>query len=97
MGKGSKLNVENYRPIGLIDLFFKLTESLIRKKILEFFDVNELTSLSQSGFKPGWFKLSQLFMANNALVDCFNVRVCIDGVYKDLSKAFDSISHKIYN
>ena len=50
-GKGSNLNVENYRPISLTNVFCKQVESLIRNKILEFLYANELISPSQSGFK----------------------------------------------
>ena len=37
--------------------------------------------------------LSQLLFASNALVKCVDDRACVDSVYTDLSKAFDSISH----
>jgi Reverse transcriptase (RNA-dependent DNA polymerase) len=38
--------------------------------------------------------MSQLLLAKSKLVDAFNVRACTDAVFTDLSKAFDSISHK---
>ena len=46
-GKGSKLNVENYRPISLTNVFSKLMETLIRTKIVKFLDANNLISPSQ--------------------------------------------------
>jgi hypothetical protein len=93
-GKGSKLSAENYRPISLTNIFCKLMESLIRKKVLDFLDENSLISPSQSGFRPSRSTLSQLLLAKSSLVDCINDRACIDGIFTDLSKAFDSISHK---
>ena len=59
-GKGSKLNVENYRPISFINVFCKLMETLICTKIVKFLDANNLISLSQSGFRHGRSTLSQL-------------------------------------
>ena len=37
--------------------------------------------------------LSQLVLAKSNLVDCSNIRACINTIYTDLSKAFDSISY----
>ena len=48
-GKGSKLLVENYRPISLTSIFSMVMESLIRKKIVDFFDANNLFAQSQWG------------------------------------------------
>jgi exonuclease III len=93
-GKGSKLDVTNYRPISLTNVFCKLMEKLVRKRIVKYLDTNELISVSQSGFRSGRSTLSQLLLSHFKLIDGVNNRSCIDGVYTDLSKAFDSISHK---
>ena len=74
--------------------FCKLLESLIRKKKMEFLDSNTLLSQSQFGFRQGRSTLSQLFLSKFRLVECINNRACVDCVFTDLSKAFDSISHK---
>ena len=68
-------------------------ETLIRAKIVKFLDANNLISPYQSGFRYGQSTLSQLLLASNALVKCADDRACVDSVYTDLSKAFDSISH----
>ena len=92
-GKGSKLDVSNYRPISLTNVFCKLMEKLVHKSIVEHLETNNLISASQSGFRSGRFTLSQLLLSQCKLVDGFNNRSSIDGVYSDLRKAFDSISH----
>ena len=92
-GKGSKLQVDNYRPISLSNVYCKLMESLISNKIVDYLNSNNLISQSQWGFRPGRSTMSQLVLAKSKLVDCFNDRACTDAVYTDLSKAFDSISH----
>ena len=45
-GKGSKLNVENFRPIHLTNIFCKLMETLICTEIVKFLDANNLISIS---------------------------------------------------
>ena len=94
-GTGSKLDVSNYRPISLTNVFCKLMEKLVRKSIVEHLEANNLISASQSDFRSGRSTLPQLLQSQCKLVDGFNNRSSIDGVYTytDLSKAFDSISH----
>ena len=92
--KGSKAQVENYRLISLTNVFCKFMESLVRKKVVDFLNSNNLISPSQWGFRSGRSTMSQLLLATSKLVDAFNERACADAVYTNLSKAFDSISHK---
>ncbi len=93
-GKGSKLSTDNYRPISLTNVFCKLMESLVRAKVISFLDCNNLISPFQWGFRSGRSTLSQLLLSKSKLVDCFNDRACADAVFTDMSKAFDSISHR---
>ena len=62
--------------------------------MMEFLDSNALLSQSQFGFRQGSSTLSQLFLSKSRLVECINDRACVDCEFSDLSKAFDSISHK---
>ena len=66
---------------------------MFSKKIVEHLEANDLISASQSGFLSSRSTLSQLLLSQFMLVDNINSRSCIDGIYTDLSKAFDSISH----
>ena len=69
-------------------------ETLVRTKILDYLNANNLLSHSQWRFRPGRSTLSQLLLAQSNLVECFNERARMDAVYTDLSKAFDCISHE---
>ena len=53
-----------------------------------------LLSPCQSGFRPGLSTLTQLTHSQLLINDNINQLRCVDGVYTDLSKAFDTISHK---
>ena len=68
-------------------------EKLVRKSIVEHLEANNLISAFQSGFRSGRSTLFQLLLSQCKLVDGCNNRSSIEGVYTDLSKAFDSISH----
>ena len=45
----SKLLVKNYRRISLTNVFSELMESLVRKQVVDFVEVNNLFAQSQSG------------------------------------------------
>ena len=92
-GKGAKTAVENYRPISLTNNFCKIMEKLIKIKMIDYLNSNALLSPAQSGFTAGRSTLSQLLLAQHVLVDSFNDRACVDVLFTDLSKAFDSIAH----
>ena len=93
-GKGSTLEVNNYRPISLTNVFCKTLERLIHGSIVSHLEFENLLSPCQSGFRPGLSTLMQLTHAQLLINDNINQLCCVDGVYTDLSKAFDTISHK---
>ena len=49
--KEDKSNPGNYRPIGLTSVVCKLMESILRDKIVEFFEKNNIIRDSQHGFR----------------------------------------------
>ena len=91
--KGSKENVENYRPISLTSLVMKTFERILKDKILE--HTSHLLDERQHGF------LSKKSCTTNMVGFCdtlaLNLNDCIrtDVVYFDFSKAFDSVNHDI--
>ena len=93
-GKGSKTKVENYRLISSTNICCKLMETLVRNKIPDYLDANNLLFHSQWGFRPSRSNLPQLLLARSNLIECFNERACMDAVNTDLRKVFDRISHK---
>ena len=92
-GKRSVLDITNYRPINLTNVFCKTFERLIRGKIMSHLESNNL-STAQSGFRTKHSTLTQLTNAQAVISNNLNKLNCVDGVYTDLSKAFDTISHK---
>ena len=85
--------LDNYRPMSILPVISKIIEKEIHRQLLTYLDQSSLLSHFQFGFRP---KLSTELAAIH-LLD--NIRKSVDdgnllgGVFIDLSKAFDTISH----
>jgi hypothetical protein len=91
--KGDPLLPGNYRPISLLSVFDKLLEKLMHCRLYKHLQLNNILYKFQFGFKP-------LRSTSLALIDVIdnlyeNLDACskVCGIYLDLQKAFDSVSH----
>ncbi len=90
--KGERAMPSNYRPVSLVCNLDKGLEDPVLHAILTHCLQEKLISSEQFGFLPGRSTTGQL-------IDCFDIvskalddGFCVDIVYLDLSKAFDTIS-----
>jgi len=51
--KGSRYNIQNYRPISIICLFPKLLERLMFNRLITFLYKNKTLTEAQNGFRKG--------------------------------------------
>ena len=91
--KGSKNNVENYRPISLTSIIMKTFEKIIRDDLMNRC-ADKILDL-QHGFLPGRSCETQLIPFYDDLALSLNNCSRIDVIYFDFSKAFDSVNHDI--
>src|ERR1043165_9041173 len=93
--KGDKDSVANYRPISILPYFSKYYEKLMYRRLFNYVNSLNIIFQSQHGFQSGHSPymalLSMQDMISNA-IDNNNYSV---GVFFDLSKAFDTVDHKI--
>ena len=91
--KGSKTDVENYRPIPLTSLIMKTFERIIKEEML--LHVSEYLDDRQHGFLSGKSCTTQMVGFCDSLALSLNCDLRTDVVYFDFSKAFDSVNHDI--
>ena len=93
--KGSKENIENYRPISLTCLIMKIFERILKDELI--FRVQHLLDNRQHGFLRNKSCTTNMVEFSDSLIvsinDCHSMS--IDVVYFDFSKAFDSVNHDL--
>ncbi len=90
--KGERAEPANYRPVSLISAIDKGLEDPVYHAILSHCLQEKLISREQFGFLPGRSTTGQLIDTFDIVTKALDDGFCVDIVYLDLSKAFDSIS-----
>lgn len=93
--KGSKSSPENYRPVSLTSHIIKVFERVLRTKVVEFIESNNILSPNQHGFRSGKSCLTQLLNHFELILEILESGSNADVLYLDFAKAFDKVDHKI--
>lgn len=89
----SGTSMENYRPICLLSSFSKIFEKYVAGKLIAFLDKYELLNDNQFGFRKGRSTTSAINKFLSTLYSHINDKKKCFGIFLDLSKAFDLVSH----
>ena len=90
---GNKNMINNYRPITIINVFAKLFECIIYKKVLS--HLNQYFIIEQHGSLEKKSIETNLLTFKEDIIDNFINNSRTYAIYTDVKKAFDTINHKL--
>jgi hypothetical protein len=93
--KGSKFDINNYRPISVLPNLSKLMEKTIHIQLTKFLTKNNLLYRYQSGFRQTYSTQTACIILLNDIYKNIEKKHYICLLVLDLSKAFDLINHDI--
>lgn len=93
--KGNKMDPANYRPLSILPALSKIYERVVYLQLINFLKNNHLFDKEQHGFRPGKSVVTAGIDFVECVVDAIDKGYSATGIFMDLSKAFDSVSHDI--
>ena len=87
--------MKNYRPVSLLPALSKVLERIVYNRLFHYLVKHKILSLAQYGFQPNRSTEHAILELQDRVLDIINNKECCVGVFMDLSKAFDTLDHKI--
>ena len=92
---GERTSCDNYRPISLLSAISKILEKIVANSLVNHLEINKLLYENQYGFLRGRSTVHNITKLTNRISHDLNEKKFVIGVFLDIKKAFDSVSHKI--
>ena len=92
--KADKSNPGNYRPVCLTSVVCKLMESILRDKIVEFLEKNNIIRDSQHGFHNKRSCLTNRLDFIHDIYEMYEEGRAVGIIYLDFQKEFDKVPHR---
>lgn len=91
--KGSPSDIQNYRPVSILPSISKLFERAMYNRLLNHLETNSLFDIEQHGFRKNKSTVTALVAFTESIIDSVDKKDMVTGIFMDLTRAFDSISH----
>jgi len=87
--------LENYRPISLLPTFSKILERIVYNRLYQYLQTHDILTPAQYGFRKKLSTELAILEAQDRIVKCLAKKEWCIGIFLDLSKAFDTLDHRI--
>ncbi len=92
--KGRSSSVNNYRPVSLTSVVCKVMETAVNRRLMSYLNKHALITRDQHGFRCRKSVATQLLESATVLIDAYEQNQCLDVIYYDFRKAFDTVCHE---
>ena len=93
--KGERHLASNFRPISLLNVFNKILEKIVHRRLYSFLDKNNILYKYQFGFRKNYSTSLALLEVVDSCYKNLDKGNKVLGIYFDLQKAFDTVDHDI--
>jgi hypothetical protein len=93
--KNEKYLTTNYRPISLLSVISKIIEKVMHLRVMSFLNKYKLLYCYQFGFRQKYSTILALIETVDTIQQDLENGFYVGGIYLDLTKAFDTVDHKI--
>ena len=92
---GDKMLLNNHRPISILPALSKVLERLMYNRLVSYIDKHNILAANQYGFRSNHGSNLALISLIDKIVHAQEKNEVVCGIFLDLSKAFDTVNHKI--
>ena len=92
---GPKSELTNYRPISVLSLFNKIFETVIKNRLIKFWNKYNIFSPTQFGFRQNYSTSLAITQLHEYILQKLDDRQVVCEIFMDLAKAFDAVDHDI--
>ena len=92
---GGNDDVSNFRPVSLLPVPGKILEKLVHSHMMEFFEINNILSEYQFGFRKNHSTIDSIATLVENILHSVNEGEVTLAAFIDLKKAFDTVNHNI--
>jgi hypothetical protein len=81
--------------MSLVTGFAKVFETVIFRKLNDHFESHRILLPEQFGFRSGLSSEGAIYKLTNVILNAWNSKEYVTGIFCDIAKAFDCISHEL--